>query len=127
MHRNERGQSLVETALVSVFILVPLLIGLVALGPAFYGYIAIANGAREGARYGARNPLAITTIKAIAVSEAINGGVLLSNCGATVITKSDSDGRAVQVTVQCDYSPIISFGSGSITLQSVTTMKVEGP
>ena len=50
--RPERGQSLVEMALV-LPLLLALTVGLIDAGRAVYAYNAIARAAREGARYGA--------------------------------------------------------------------------
>ncbi len=51
--KRERGQSLVEFALVLVFILLPVTIGIVDGSILFYKYVVVANTAREGARAGA--------------------------------------------------------------------------
>src|SRR4029077_5456851 len=50
------GQSMVEFALVLPIMLL-LLAGAIDLGRLFYSYIAVENAAKEGALYGARNPL----------------------------------------------------------------------
>ena len=52
--RNLRAQAVVEFALV-LPVLVLLLAGVVDLGNGFQTYIALSNGARDGAGYGA-NP-----------------------------------------------------------------------
>ena len=124
MLRSEHGQNLIELAIVAP-LLVLLLTGIADVGRAFYGYIAITNGAREGARYGARHPSNLATIQAIAVNEAMNSGTQLSNCGATVASQADWDGSALQVTVRCDFTPILM--TGPLTLQNAAAMKVEGP
>jgi Flp pilus assembly protein TadG len=49
---TERGQALVETAMVLPIILL-LLFGLIDFGRAFYTWIVLTNSAREGARVGA--------------------------------------------------------------------------
>jgi len=49
--RDERGQSLVEYALVLPILLL-LLLGIMEFGIAVFNYNTIANAAREGARYG---------------------------------------------------------------------------
>ena len=54
--RSSRGQSLVEFVLV-VPILLLLFAAAADLGRAFYAYVAIENGVKEGAFYGARAPL----------------------------------------------------------------------
>ncbi len=54
--RRSRGQSVVEFALV-VPILLLVFAAAADLGRAFYAYVAIENGVKEGAFYGARAPL----------------------------------------------------------------------
>jgi Flp pilus assembly protein TadG len=49
---EERGDALVETALVISFILFPMLVGTVELGSMVYDSIEIANAAHAGAMYG---------------------------------------------------------------------------
>jgi Flp pilus assembly protein TadG len=136
MLRSERGQNLVELALVMFFVLVPLLAGVADLGRAFYSYIAITNGAREGARYGARHfgqdPLN-PSIEDIAVSEAMSCATLLTDCTASLTnctapptTEADSDGKKmVRVTVSCELPTILL--PGPFMLQNTAAMKVEGP
>ena len=51
---RQRGQSLVELAIV-VPILLVLLLGLAEVGAALYSYQIVVNAAREGARYGAKS------------------------------------------------------------------------
>jgi hypothetical protein len=123
MVRSERGQSLVELALV-LPLLILLLSGMVDLGRAFYGYISITNGAREGARHFGQSPLS-PTIGSVAVSEALNGGAPLSSCVPTVDPPlNDWDGQMVRVTVRCTFTPLL--WSGAFTLQNSAAMKVEG-
>ncbi len=54
-HKNERGQSLTEFALMAP-LLVLVLLGAIDLGRAYFAYVSITNAAREGARYGMDNP-----------------------------------------------------------------------
>ena len=49
-HPNENGQSLVELAMMLLFLLI-LLAGVVDLGRAFFTYIALRDAAQEGAAY----------------------------------------------------------------------------
>jgi len=58
-HDSQRGQSLLEFALV-VPILLMLFAGAADFGRVFYSYVAIENAAKEGALYGARYPLCAT-------------------------------------------------------------------
>jgi hypothetical protein len=50
---NEAGQSLVEFALVTLFIIVPVITAIVDGSILFYKWVAVNNAAREGARAGA--------------------------------------------------------------------------
>jgi hypothetical protein len=80
--RSERGSSLVESALVAVFVLVPLLIGAIDFGRACYVAIEVANAARAGAQYGSQNMVAmVDTAHMISVAESEAPDVSLS-CGA---------------------------------------------
>jgi hypothetical protein len=55
-HRAERGQSMVEMALMMTILLV-VLSAVLDLGRGFFSFIAIQNAAAEGALYAAINPL----------------------------------------------------------------------
>ena len=52
---SERGSSLVEASLLSIFVLIPLLLGAIDFGRGYYVSIEIANAARAGVQYGAQN------------------------------------------------------------------------
>jgi hypothetical protein len=50
---DEAGQSLVEFALVTLFIIIPVMVGIIDGSILFYKWVAVHNAAREGARAGA--------------------------------------------------------------------------
>ena len=50
---REAGQSLVEFALATLFVILPVTFGIIDGGILFYKWVALTNGAREGARTGA--------------------------------------------------------------------------
>jgi hypothetical protein len=50
---DETGQSLVEFALVTVFVIIPVMIGIIDGSILFYKWVTVNNAAREGARAGA--------------------------------------------------------------------------
>lgn len=56
---RSRGQSLVELALIAPLLLL-LMAAAIDLGRLFYAYVAVENAAKEGALYGAVNPICAT-------------------------------------------------------------------
>jgi len=50
---HQAGQSLVEFALVTLFVILPVTFGIIDGSILFYKWVALTNGAREGARTGA--------------------------------------------------------------------------
>ena len=74
MLRSERGQGLVELALVLPLLLM-LFGGIVDLGRAFYTYIGLTNATREGARTGARRPWDAPAITSATETELANSGI----------------------------------------------------
>jgi len=72
---HERGSSLVEGALVAIFILIPLLAGAIDFGRAYFLSIEVANAAKAGAQFGAQstgslNATGITGMQIAATNEA---------------------------------------------------------
>lgn len=120
--KRQRGQSLVELALVLPFCLWTLL-GMVDFGRVYYGYVGATNAAREGARYWAATPTATiaevrTRVKAEAAPQLVipDAGITLSSPAA--------DQRQVEVQLQFTaLTPMISglWGGGPL---SVTTRAV---
>src|SRR5437867_7507878 len=49
--RLKRGQSTVELALVLIFVLMPLLIGIADIGRAYFEHLAVVHAANVGARW----------------------------------------------------------------------------
>jgi len=66
--RGERGQSLVELALMLPVILF-LLVGVVEVGNALNAYLTVVDGARDGARLGSKGAASDADIKALVVTE----------------------------------------------------------
>jgi len=119
LKRLERGQELVEFALVLILFLVVLMV-IFDMGRAVYYYSAIHNAAREGARHGITDQNA-GDIQAFAQNVAV--GLDIDPVGG--ITEDT-------VTVSIDYvfvpvTPVLSLfaGENSITLHSQATMRIE--
>jgi Flp pilus assembly protein TadG len=119
LKRLERGQELVEFALVLILFLVVLMV-IFDMGRAVYYYSAIHNAAREGARHGIADQNA-GDIQAFAQNVAVG----LDIDPVVGITEDT-------VTVSIDYvfvpvTPVLSLfaGENSITLHSQATMRIE--
>lgn len=56
--RKEKGQGLVELAIILPLLLI-ILLGTIDFGRVFYAYVTITNASREGARYGSLYPTRI--------------------------------------------------------------------
>ncbi len=140
--RDERGQAVLETALITVVMLL-LFAGAVDVGRMFYHYINITNAAREGARTASRlwcdpavtgSPAAVrNAIVAAAVNEAGVTGtpVLAANVTITpdpVSAGCAAAGTAMRVTVAFDYANIFSnlLGSPGVRLRNQATMVAFG-
>lgn len=134
--RNEKGQNLVEMALVMMLLLL-LLAGAVDIGRAFHDYIIITNAAREGARRGARLPCTPTVYTAYkgqitnaAIAEAANSGVTLSSgnvlvyIGNTPMAGCPSANAEIKVTVNYTFSTILGsiIGQNSFPLGNSASM-----
>ena len=141
--RSERGQSLVEFAIV-VTIFVALLSGIVDFGAALNGWITLSSAAREGARQASIGK------DAAQVTAAARGFSLVAGVDpATVaVALTYPDGRTppqtgdrVMVTVQVAQFPVTTpvvvaafraagrctgGGACTIPLSSSTTMRFEG-
>ena len=126
-HKN-KGQSLVETALMLPVLLL-LLTGIIDFGLLFNNYLIVSNASREGARAAA---IGSTDEQINTVVD--NDTVSLDPDNLTVtITPDETEGKdtgdSVTVTVQYKYSmitPIIAaIVPGPINLTTSTTMRCE--
>jgi hypothetical protein len=132
---RQRGQDLVEFALVIPLLLL-IVIGVLDLGRAFFASIAVANVAREGARYGINldwediceincndgETLAI----AAAFREADNTGLDLDNLSVTAECGSCSsdDHDQLEVTAAYDFELILNFILPDFSIQRIATMMI---
>jgi Flp pilus assembly protein TadG len=125
--RSERGQTMVETAIV-LPVVVLMLVAMVDAGRVFHSWIVVTNGAREGARSAAARQAPDIVIARI--DSSMSGWT----CDDPEITCTTSNvqgasGTPVQVTVARDVtllSPLISqFWGGTVTLTGDATMQLE--
>ncbi len=111
IRRTERGQSVVEFAIV-LPVLLFIALGAVDVGRVFFDYIGLRAAAMDGALYGARFPGETAAIKQ-RVADHFLPNPLPSGTGITVATDplcvgSDSLGKTgfVSVTVTRQFKPI---------------------
>lgn len=120
---DESGQAIVELALIAPLLFF-ILMGILDLGRSFYTYEALANTAREGARYCALNPGVSPSARitsevsgtGIVVAEYRVNGTVSANCPA-----ASSSGSPVTVTVSAVFDPITLFFQQS-TIGASSTM-----
>ncbi|MBI4788575.1 MAG: pilus assembly protein [Chloroflexi bacterium] len=125
----DKGQSVVELALLLPVLLL-ILLGALDLGRAFATYVAITNGSREGARYGASNPTDTTGIGNY-VAQEISGATASIACykfgdNSPVACASVSTGDRIQVTVTMPFNflTLYLFRLPSISMSNFTTMAI---
>ena len=137
--RKHRGQSLIELALIMP-VLIVLLVVLTDLGRSIAAHVAMANAAREGARYGAMDPDDITGIKNRVLLEYNNSGIVVTgmelrseNILISYPNGSWDPGFPVRVQVRCRFP--LFFGSffpesmvdenGTIQLEQLAEMVIQ--
>ena len=125
-NRSERGQSLVETAIV-IPVLFLLLAAVVDFGRAFDAYIVLTNAAREGARWGSVNPeLTVEQVEQIVVDDVLGSGTNIIDWSLFDdgnVTVAGQEEESEEVTVTVTYNFRLWFG-GLIGLPELTLTKV---
>lgn len=106
MMRKEKGQSLVELAVILPLVLF-LLIGMIEVGWAMHSYVTVATAAREATRFGARGNFHEEDI----------GEVAVVALGALDV---ELEGPEVNTTVIVTFVDIDSTGAYTITTPYVT-------
>jgi Flp pilus assembly protein TadG len=127
--RRYPGQATVELAFI-VIMLTVLLAGTLELGRAFSAWIQVGNMARAGAQYGSVAAMLgdenLAGVEAAALQEQSTIYGVAPSVESEVV--NDEYGFcAVRVTVDYDFSPILSFGVNpdSITLTRTTQMRLQ--
>ncbi len=124
---SEAGSSLIETALVSIFLLM-LMASVVDLGRAFRVYIVITSAAEQGARYAARAPSRVDAIRAVVKEESRDDGILLSDEQILIIpnpaTQPIRAGDPIRVEVHTTMPTIMGsmFGLRGLPIHSAAVM-----
>ena len=127
---RERGQSLVETAIVFPILLL-LLAAVVDFGRAFDAYIVLTNAAREGARWGSVKPeLTVDQVKQVVVDDVLGSGTNITqmldfNAEQNVtVDGQEAWSDIVKVTVTYDFDLWFGqlIGFPEVTLSKVAEM-----
>ncbi|MFS0775391.1 TadE family protein [Neobacillus sp. 3P2-tot-E-2] len=120
--KSERGQSLVEFALI-VPVLIFLLIGIIDFGRVLHAYLTIDHAGREAAR-----TASIGKDEATIKSKAVSQGSSIGLTTGQVIVTTGSSGTEATITITYPITfltPIIGSVVGPLTLTDTTVMRVE--
>ncbi len=126
--RSERGQSLVEYALILPLLLL-LLVAIMEFGLVALDYATLSNAAREGARAAAVVSTTDTAARDAAVAAAEHAATTLNEDDLSVTVTVSTD--TVQVQVEYDVHLITAAlisavgGRPTLHLQAVSTMQRE--
>jgi len=125
--RGEQGVALLEAALV-LPILLMLVMGTVDLGRAVYIRNALANAARDGARFAIVDPRNTTCIKTVAARYSSLANLTASDVTVTPPGTFDL-GQPITVAVQSDYRPITPLiasaaGARTVAVRANATMQI---
>jgi hypothetical protein len=124
--QDERGTSLVELALILPTFLL-FVVGMFDFGMAVYSRNALANAARDGARFASVDPNNTACIATVAASRSSLARLTASDVDVEV--DSASLGQPVTVSVESQYEPITPMieqliGASSLTLRASATMRI---
>lgn len=126
---SRKGVASIEAAIVSLFFLVPLFMGIIDASLAIYNAQVITNASREGARYGIKDPnITETEMKDDVIDPYCLGRLLTWGSEVSsddiVVSCSTPGSDLLDVTVTFNYSPLF-FLFPEIDLQQNTLMKME--
>jgi Flp pilus assembly protein TadG len=118
-----RGQALVEFALVLPALLL-LMLGIMEFGRAVYASNALANAAREGARYGIINPTDTSGIQAHALATAVGLSLSPDSVSVAFPDVQSTAGKRIRVIVSYHFQVDTPLLSPDFTLTGSSTMTI---
>lgn len=123
--KSEKGQSLVEFALV-VPLLLLLLFGIMDFGRIFHAYLTLDHAGREAAR-SASVGKDDATVKSVAVSDASSIGLTADKVSISPGSpRSSGSNVTIKITYPINFlTPVIGQIVGSLNLSDTTVMRVE--
>ncbi len=112
-NRGDRGQAIVELALIAP-ILIILMLGVIDYGRVYFAYVSVTNGARIGADYASSSATRAADtagIKAAALGDTTDLlGQSPTNPEVTVVTANDSQGNLyADVTMTYTFSTLFPW------------------
>jgi Flp pilus assembly protein TadG len=110
---RERGQSLMELALITPVFLI-LALGVFDYGRVYFAYVSVTNGARTGADYASVNPTQAADLDGIRAAALTETNELLdtsaSNPDVSVSPGTDANGIAyADVTVSYTFNTLVDW------------------
>ena len=133
VHRREgeKGQSVLEMT-IALPILLLILIAIIDFARAFDAYIVLTNAAREGARFGSRDPsLGVPEIQMLVAEDVLGSGTNISRMEAFTTTNvlvegMDWSSSAVTVTVSYDFELYFAgiVGLDTFRLEKTSAMPI---
>ncbi len=129
-NKSQKGQSLIELALVLPVLLL-ILLGIVDFGKAYVTLVALNDAASEGATYASIDPTATTEIANRAAGSAGGGLAEFDPANVTVAYANPAAGQPITVTVTYEYqvlTPVISMllPDGKLVLAAHATQPIMG-
>lgn len=131
--RQERGQAVMEFALVGIVFFI-LVFGMIDVGRAVWNYNTLSEAARAGTRYAIVHGVNATDPSgpgddADIIAEVEKNAPGLNDAAVNVsvnwLDGGNEPGHRVEVTAQYDYDPIFDFlGVVSFTMTSSSTMEI---
>ena len=106
MKNNEKGQAMVEFALVAIPLMF-LVLGIIEFGWLFNGRINITSAAREGAR--AAVVRAADDAESAAIEAVRNHVTLINDEDMVIIVNYDTATKKVTVTINAEMTPLVGF------------------
>lgn len=129
-----RGSAMLETTIVMVFVLMPLMLGMMEFSYFFFAKHSVQGAAREGART-AIMPGATTSGVNTAIRRAMEGAGLEDSGYSVTVSPAitSSPGQQIKVTVECPWTTIWTVPAGPWSprpsggkVTGVTVMQKEG-
>lgn len=125
--KSERGQAMVEFAII-VPILLVVLLGIMQLGVVYNNWVSLTDAARAGARKGAVCRSGCSPDATTAVTNAVKNSAADLNQSSLTVSVSSSWTQGSDVTVSASYPwsvNILGVAVASGTMTATTTERVE--